>query len=279
MVKIALGLIIILVTCLTYFCFSYLLLFPFDMKREELGQFGDSWGILTSIFSAFACLGVYAAWLEQREATKLAQSDSKKQTAYIYSQQFESTFFQMLNFLQSIISDMDLRDNDNNVIRNGRDVFSSICKKLQLECRVQGHNQRLNDFEGFSLATKDKYLKFYSSVYEKIYGDFNNDLGHYFRFLFSIFKYIDSSLLAERDKFKYAKILRAQLSNSELLILFYNSLSDDGRKFMTLADKFELFDNLPLSNLLSMQNAYFGTKKSWGSQSSKLKHDWFLTLR
>lgn len=128
MVKIALGLIIILVTCLTYFCFSYLLLFPFDMKREELGQFGDSWGILTSIFSAFACLGVYAAWLEQREATKLAQSDSKQQTAYIYSQQFESTFFQMLNFLQSIIFDMDLRDKENNVIHNGRDVFSSICK-------------------------------------------------------------------------------------------------------------------------------------------------------
>lgn len=56
-------------------------------------------------------------------------------------------------------------------------------------------------------------------------------LGHYYRHMYQAVKYIDnqnSSLLSYIDKYQYIKMLRAQLSNQEQALLFFNTLSDLG---------------------------------------------------
>lgn len=74
-------------------------------------------------------------------------------------------------------------------------------------------------------------------------------LGHYFRHLFQTVKFVD-----EQDKniitskYDYVKTLRAQLSNFEQLLLYYNSLSVLGSDWITNKYMFnyEMVRNIPL---------------------------------
>lgn len=57
-------------------------------------------------------------------------------------------------------------------------------------------------------------------------------LGHYYRHLFHTVKFVafqDESFLTYEDKIKYLRVLRAQLSNHEQIMIFYNWLSGYGR--------------------------------------------------
>lgn len=70
----------------------------------------------------------------------------------------------------------------------------------------------------------------YSFQYE-LFGGHNETLGCYYRQLFQIVDYIskiDPKILSEEEKYNHIKILRAQLSEYEQFLLFYNSLSDYG---------------------------------------------------
>jgi len=86
--------------------------------------------------------------------------------------------------------------------------------------------------------------------FEKLYDRYPNYFSHYFRYLYTIFKFIKESEI--NDKKFYSNIVRSQLSDAELVILFYNCVSPYGRdKFLPIAIEFKLFDNLPKSRLLS----------------------------
>lgn len=75
-----------------------------------------------------------------------------------------------------------------------------------------------------------------------------NYLSVYFRNMYNTIKIIDSTkLLSEDEKKEYIKILRAQLSNAELYVLFFNLLSRFGKKWITneYVSKYEIIQNLP----------------------------------
>lgn len=76
---------------------------------------------------------------------------------------------------------------------------------------------------------------------------------HYFRHLYRIFKYIDKSPLINDDRYEYAAIARAQLSEYELLMLFYNGLNvnDEGQyKFKDFIEIYSLLNNLNKGKLV-----------------------------
>ncbi|RXG16562.1 putative phage abortive infection protein [Leeuwenhoekiella aestuarii] len=64
----------------------------------------------------------------------------------------------------------------------------------------------------------------------KPFSGHSSRLGHYFRHLYLIVKSVANSELIEDydEKMKYLRILRAQLSNHEQILMFYNWLSDYG---------------------------------------------------
>ena len=69
---------------------------------------------------------------------------------------------------------------------------------------------------------------------------------HYFRHLYRIYKFVDTSCLIEDDeRYEYTCIIRSQLSEYELVMLFYNCLTPNGReKFKPLIEKYSVFNNL-----------------------------------
>lgn len=75
-------------------------------------------------------------------------------------------------------------------------------------------------------------------------------LGHYFRHIYQSFCYIKSqNFLSKKQKYEYAKILRAQLSSHELALLVLNALSDLGKDWVqkdyNIFDEYQVIKNIP----------------------------------
>jgi len=92
-------------------------------------------------------------------------------------------------------------------------------------------------------------------------------VSHYFRNLYRIFHFINAQGFEKEQEKMYSGILRAQLSQGELLSIFYNGLHEDGAKFKLLIEKFALFDNLDLVALpVPDQLIPLYKKEAYGSQ-------------
>lgn len=75
-----------------------------------------------------------------------------------------------------------------------------------------------------------------------------NRLGHYYRHLFQTANFIvTQELLNEDEKYGYMKMLRAQLSNFEQLLLYYNALAWFNDEWKEIFTTYRLIKNLPLS--------------------------------
>ncbi|NMZ33982.1 putative phage abortive infection protein [Pseudomonas proteolytica] len=76
------------------------------------------------------------------------------------------------------------------------------------------------------------------------------DLSSYFRNMYNAIKLVDGDkYLSESEKINLVKIYRAQLSNPELYILFFNLVSRFGKKWNAngYIEKYELLTNLPVA--------------------------------
>lgn len=74
------------------------------------------------------------------------------------------------------------------------------------------------------------------------------NLGSYFRNMYHLIKYVDTRhFLTAREKRRYINVLRAQLSNSELWLLYFNLVSRFGRKWIQYdyVMRYQLIRNLP----------------------------------
>jgi len=95
-------------------------------------------------------------------------------------------------------------------------------------------NEEIYDLE---IAEKLKLNRLTKSKYKKYYGGHQHRLGHYYRHLYQSYKLLDrSKLISTTDKYDYSKLIRAQISTYEQILLFLNSLSSLGRKWQLTAD-------------------------------------------
>jgi len=219
-------------------------LFDFIEKPEDRGVFGDMFGSINALFSGFAFAGVVYAILLQRIELKLQREELKltrkelegqkfefqEQNKTLKKQRFENTFFQMLSTHNEIVNSM-LQSQRGGSERRGRQLLKIIAD----EC-VNYMNPALP-------WDKNRVLKAYGHVYKEN----QSYLGHFFRFLYRTIKFVDDSDV--EDKRLYTDIVRAQLSNQELQILFYNCLSSNGSKFKSYVEKYALLDNLPIETI------------------------------
>lgn len=93
----------------------------------------------------------------------------------------------------------------------------------------------------FGDAQKEEKL---NKIYDHHFQIYHSALGHYFRNLYHLVKYADESNMPQTVKDQHVKILRAQLSNYEILLLAYNGMQPYGEKFWNLIEKYSLIKNL-----------------------------------
>lgn len=109
-------------------------------------------------------------------------------------------------------------------------------------------HEYLKDYEQKELLT-DEILAKIAKDKKHVLGRTNqNYMSVYSRNMYNAIKLIDQTkLLTEEEKVRYVKVLRAQLSNAELYVLFFNLLSRFGKKWIAnnYVVKYQLIQNLP----------------------------------
>ena len=117
---------------------------------------------------------------------------------------------------------------------NGRALFRELYLNLKVSI------DKKHSYQGVKDAIKANNYGVYS------YISATTRFDHYFRHLYRIFKYVDTSdLIPDDERYEYACIVRSQLSDYELVMLFYNCLTSNGRaKFKPLIEKYVIFNNL-----------------------------------
>jgi hypothetical protein len=207
----------------------------------SLGEFGDVYGSLNTLFSGFAFSGVIITILMQsadlrstREEMKGQGLQFKQQTEAMQKQVFESSFFSMMNLHNTISSDL----------RN-KNKFEKLFINLIDIARNPG-------------CRDNKMSEHLSKIYRVFMKREYSSIGHYFRYIYQVMKFIHSSGLEKDDKFVYMNILRAQLSNYELVLLFVNcQCYERSEKFKKLVEEYAFFEHIydaDLNSLLTEMN-------------------------
>ena len=222
------------------------------------GTFGDSFGAPNALFSGLAFAGLIVTLIMQKDELSMQREELdeakqelrqqsiefKKQNKTMNLQRFENTFFNMLDLQETITRNLhyDSLDGADFFECDGRMVFNKFYtyKMLDFEENIRGIGDYLHL----------KGLHQYSSVPDIEVFD------HYFRHLYRIFKFVNESPLieTEEERYDYACIVRSQLSEYELLMLFYNSLQEENEKFKILIEKFAVFKNIRKEKLAFREN-------------------------
>lgn len=230
----------------------------------------DRFGAVDALFAGLAFVGLIFAILLQSEELSLQRNELEltrielqgqkdqleQQNRTLSKQNLENTFFQLLKFHTDILAAIDLIDTGTRQVKaRGRDCFSEF---YQRQLRNDYH-QIGNEFG--SLPEPEKAER----AYKRFFARNQADVGHYFRNLYHIFKFIKS--LPVDDKQFYANLVVAQLSSYELALLFYNAISEYGKdRFKPLIEEFGVFENLDKSLIIHPSHLDCFSKEAFGNQ-------------
>lgn len=196
----------------------------------------------------------------------------------------KDNFFKMIDYHNQNVSQIKVPslNTDNNHFEDGRRAF--VVYKIQLK-RLLNLIERINKKKKLKLKKEEiidiAYMIFYyglqgswkkfienkldrydkseiiiKEIIKKIEKQPNIKIGRtnqtnlstYFRNMYNAVKLIDNSeLMNKKEKEELIKIYRAQLSNPELYIMFFNIVSRFGKKWKKreYIEKYELFKNVP----------------------------------
>ena len=227
---------------------------------DDRGTFGDKFGAVNALFSGLAFAGLIVTLLYQKEELKLQREELaqtreelkgqreefEEQNKTMKRQRFENTFFNMLSLQQDIVANISFDEvktifdfnthtqDEQRTSYNGRSLFREMYLKLKVSI------DKKQFYQGVKGAIQANNYSAYS------YISATTRFDHYFRHLYRIFKYVDTSdLIPNDERYEYACIVRSQLSDYELVMLFYNCLTSNGReKFKPLIEKYAIFNNL-----------------------------------
>ena len=239
-----------------------------DLDADVRGTFGDMFGAANSFFTGAALVALIASIALQKKDVKLAKEDlrvtretlteQQKLTAdqhrFIEEQSVEGAFFNLMSLLMELVNNIDL-SNGHGGGTNGKDVFHVFVTRMKGRGSKAGHlaktrlKQRKVESGRMASANDIPTEKIFSEqIYEEIYPDVRNDLGHYFRVLYNILKFLKGARSGKKSI--YVDLVRAQLSDDELIIIFLNGLSSRGEKMKSLIEDFGLLKHLNIDDEL-----------------------------
>lgn len=185
-----------------------------------------------SMFNEFKCCylvlrSVYAEQKEIKSGQGILSEQDFMNISYII-------FFMGLNGPASDLTQELIKQYDQSLIEK----YLSSLKKLQKKHGEDGIIQVPEQGSIFSLKLK----------YKPFCGHMSR-LEQYYRHLFQSVKFVvDRDSISAKEKYQFLKILRAQLSGHEQLMLYYNSLTTLGKPWLEnkYFTEYRMLKNLPL---------------------------------
>ena len=120
--------------------------------------------------------------------------------------------------------------------------LKSSRKQTEVDTKLSGISPQARTI---TISVKNRVDYSFTAGYKPFSGHLAR-LGHYFRHLFQTVYFIDKQDIS--DKHDYVRILRAQISAHEQLLLYYNSLTTMGDRWWTegFIKKYGMVKNIPL---------------------------------
>ena len=229
---------------------------------EATGQLGDSFGILSALMASMAAIFTYQTLVDtrrqasnaeaeaetQRKAAAVARAEAAADRAAAelrnsardqaqFRRDSERTYFGLLNLRYQVLADLKTGKGDNQQV--GTDAAASMLKRVG-----PSHYANLDTFT-------------YSEGYKYMYSIYSNDLGHYFRFTYHIVKFAKDNFGS--SAYQYVRLLRAQLSNAEIVLIALNCAHGEGReKFLKWVEMYSLLHNIdPKDRIRFELDVYF----------------------
>jgi hypothetical protein len=170
----------------------------------------------------------------QREELQATRAVFTEQSQTLKLQQFETTFFNLLNTHREVL---------NNIVSSEMDPV--LQREKEPKVLVYGNSALFNIWMVFLMrlakwdnVPEDKV----DEVYFGLTKDYRPFLEPYFMTVYHMMKFIDRAEIY--DKLEYARLYRAQLTVHELKHLFYDCRLPIASKLKALMEKYNMFTRL-----------------------------------
>lgn len=221
---------------------------PIPQDIGARGQLGDSFNIITSFVNSitlvFLIIGVFYTHAQYNKLL----SDSADQIKSSNKDTFENSLFRMLSLHNDVVNSIQIvKEVDTGELLNIKTYYATTGR----EC-FKDFYEHLSNYYVQSKKTVefDRIVEAYDSLYIQD----GHHTGQYFRRLFNIIRYIDKQphdLFTQEEKYEYARIVRSQLSNFEIKLLLYNSLTPKGNDFADFIKRYKLLKGIAGEDLIN----------------------------
>lgn len=246
----------IIITCILIFG-AMIILFSLNRKFDNeypidnglFGTYGDFIGGVVGTIVAFYSAFLLVKTLQSQEKVNQSVIETNNQISIASGKELYNTLLEVFNnkFERFMTCYQKAIDNyvieKNNELLTGRKAFEKIASEFI--CNDFTNN---NDYLRRTQSAISEYMDFYSN--NRLY------LAVHFRMLYLLTSLVSTSGLETNDKVLYAKLIRGQLSESEMTMLRYNCHSDYGVKMQKYCNEFNLIKHLPVMQLLEFKMHY-----------------------
>lgn len=261
--------------------------FSWTINEEIIGQFGDFiGGVVGSIFALVGVILYYVALTEQRKDIEINRKTLETQVETL-NQQIKEFKAQTAEMQET----RTVYEEQTTLYREQTDYYKQQVKELKNQTRIsslQHFNSEfynlLNVFVNIQKNSEEYISKILDNLKETITAVTSNDsichrhsilveeytkqyynntssLSIYFKTIYRILKMIEDSNIELEHKQRYAKTLRSQLTDKELLLLYYDYCSVFGEKVRILVIKYNLLKHLNLLSKFEFDSSKFEDDK------------------
>lgn len=234
---------------------------------DRLGQWGDSFGALNTLFGAFGFTAVILTLRMQSQTLRQQQEDQHRQ-------RFDLTFFELLRLMRELQEKITFhyseryqlaRQKENTRKNTSKGIYNRLNISTQIKytnhinfTKATGHTAiessvrelrfwvEKNKDESTSLSKEnlsDLYLN-------QVHNRSEATLGPYFRIIYTMLNRLrEDKVLTPQEKARYGNLLRSQLTSLEITLAAFNGLAPVSKDFAALVTEFRLLKYMPEDTL------------------------------
>lgn len=200
--------------------------YSWPLATDIVGHYGDFvGGFVGSLLSVVLLYYTFRSQI----------SESKENAKVYIKQQFNETFFHLLHQYNSIVGTISVKVENDEPALHGKEALHYYVQQMQSEFDKGEFYENRKEAVG---------------CFMNLYAAHEDFMPIYYRTLYRIFDMIETTDIDDSEKVKYAKIVRSQLTDSELLLLRYNSMTTYGRKMCKYVVNYNLLKHMPAMGLL-----------------------------
>ncbi|MEQ8686398.1 MAG: putative phage abortive infection protein [Imperialibacter sp.] len=192
------------------------------------GTVGSMWSLAGVIFFYLALIYQRRELELQREELLESRKIMDKQSKTLQTQQFENTFFQLLEFHLNAARRIETQDGNNGFDKMYVD-FKKALTATKRKRKTTGSSQNL-DSQSFETS------------FRLVYDSYRNTLSHYMESYKALLFLVDEK---SSDPVFYVNIIKPHLTEQEVLMQFYYLLLyDKNERFKSVVENYGLFQRL-----------------------------------